>query len=108
MPSASVLGYGSRFSAITAGASQKISFTNVSAQSTTTMLPLTSIVRLFSTEDCWILFGDNPTAAANDGNSFFLPAGIVEYFGADPGQKIAVIRDSANGDLHVTQGKGQQ
>lgn len=54
-------------------------------------------VRVVSTTNCHINIGQDPTAANTDDNGFYLPAGVVEYFHVSPGQKIAVIRDSADG-----------
>ena len=81
---------------------QKVPFTDESAQAT--FQAGTIFIKLFATEDCWIKIATNPTAVADDGYSFFLPAGIVEYFVCNKSSKLAVIRDSADGDLHITEG----
>ena len=47
----------------------------------------TKVVRIVSDADCFLLFGDSPTATAN---SKFLPANLVEYFGVNAGQKVSV------------------
>lgn len=60
-------------------------------------------VRLVCTTNCHINFGANPTAAATDSNGIYLPAGVVEYFHVNPGQKVAVIQDSASGTLCVAE-----
>lgn len=62
-----------------------------------------TIVRLFSTVDCFVKFGANPTATT-DGSSMILPAGIVEYFEIRPDEKFAVIALSTSGTLYVTEG----
>lgn len=59
-------------------------------------------VRVVSTTNCWIRFGAAPTAAAA-ANNVYLPAGVVEYFHVSPGQKLAAIRDSADGTLNVAE-----
>lgn len=59
-------------------------------------------VRIVCTSNAWINIGTNPTAAAADDN-LFMPAGVVEYFHVTQGQKIAVIRDSADGNLVVAE-----
>jgi len=89
------------YQCIATGASQKIAVTGTAALSAAIT---TGIVRLFSTKDCWIVFGNNPVAVANDGDSFFLPGGIIEYYVINHGQKLSVIQDVAAGDLHITGG----
>lgn len=59
-------------------------------------------VRVVSTTNCWITFGASPTAAAA-ANNMYLPAGVVEYFHVTNGQKLAAIRDSADGTLNVAE-----
>jgi len=96
----------SGFPAIFPGDSQKVSFTGTSAQSaafsggTNTE---STVIRVFATEDCHIKVGANPTALA-DGSCMFLPAGIVEYIGVNPTDKIAAIRDTTSGTLYITEG----
>lgn len=63
-----------------------------------------TILRLFSTVDCWIAFGSAPTAVAEAAGSMFLPAGIVEYFERKEGEKLAVIQSSTTGKLYITEG----
>lgn len=59
-----------------------------------------SVLRLFATENCFVSYGENPTAA----NKMFLPAGIIEYYGVDAGKQIAVTRATKSGILYVTYG----
>lgn len=82
------------------GPNQKIIFGAVSAQSTA-FNANTTIVRIFSTKDCYIQYGANPTATTSD---MFIAGGIIEYFGVEPGSKIAVIQDLAGGTLHISEG----
>lgn len=67
----------------------------------------TTLVKLFATQDCWIKIGTNPTAsvvsAGSSGDSHFLPGGITEYYGIEPGEKVAAVQDSSNGTLYVTE-----
>lgn len=64
----------------------------------------TTVVRLATTTDCWVLFGSNPTAvAATNAGGSFMGAGSVEYWRVDPATKVAVIQDSAAGNLSVTE-----
>lgn len=88
------------FPAIYKGTCQTISFTGSSQASNATGAFVT-IVRVFATKDCFLNFGSAPTAASTD---MFLPAGIIEYFGMIPGEKIAAIRSSDNGTLYITEG----
>lgn len=89
-----------RSEAIFPGTSQTRTFTGTSAQSSAITAGVT-IVRLFATQDCFVAFGANPTAAAT---SMFLAAGIVEYVGVTGGDKIAAIQSSAAGTLYITEG----
>lgn len=61
-------------------------------------LPFT-VVRLTCTEDCYVAFGSNPTAAASN---MTLPADSVEYFKMNSGDKIAVLQVSASGSFEYT------
>ena len=111
----------SDFQAIVPGKTHIIAFTNSSIQSNAFEIRSssedisadhTTILRLFATQDCWLNFGSNPTAVANSagapGNkddSYFLPGGFIDFIGVRPGEKLAVIRNSANGNLYITEGK---
>lgn len=89
------------FEAIRPGTSQSLSFNGVSAQSNAVGIH-TSIVRLFATQDCFIRVGENPTAVG--GTSMFVPAGIIDFIGVLPGDKIAAIRSVSDGVLYITEG----
>lgn len=61
-----------------------------------------SIARVFSTENVFLSYGDNPTAAGKT----FLPAGIIEYYGVEPGKKFAAIRaGNKNGTIYISFGE---
>lgn len=62
----------------------------------------TDVVRVASTTNAWIAINDNPTAIAADGSAY-LPANQVEYFSVKPGDRLAVIQDSAAGNISVTE-----
>lgn len=82
--------------------SQKVAFSASSAQSTA-LLATNTNVRVYADQDCHIAVGANPTAVA-DGSCLFLPAGQTEYFRVPAGgDKIAVIRDSADGTLYISE-----
>lgn len=63
----------------------------------------TKEIRVVSTTACHINIGQNPTAAATDNNGFYLPANVVEYLHVTPGQRLAVIQDTAGGTLCVAE-----
>ncbi len=88
------------FQAMMIGSSQKIT-TSGTSQQASSFAAKTSILRLFSTTDCYIAVGDNPTASSS---SLFLPGGIVEYFGISSGQKLAAIQSSGAGVLYISEG----
>ena len=82
------------------GTSQDVSYTASSAASAA-FGSQTYKVRLLATTDCRVRIGDGtPTAVAAD---TYLPALSVEYFTVTPGQKVAAIRQSADGTLNVTE-----
>jgi len=56
------------------------------------------LIRLVSTTNCHVEFGTNPTATTN---SAYLPAGVVEYFKVNTGEKVAAIQNSSSGTLHI-------
>ena len=63
----------------------------------------TTHIRVVSTSACWIAFGAAPVAVSSGAASIFLPAGLPEYFWVLPGEKIAVIQDSAAGVLNIAE-----
>lgn len=63
----------------------------------------TSHVRLIATSNCWIAFGSAPVAVPSGAGSIYLPLGTPEYFWVLPGEKIAVIQDSAAGLLNIAE-----
>jgi hypothetical protein len=85
--------------AIFPGSSQRLAVGSSSVQSTS-MGETTGLVRLSASTDCYIAFGTNPTAT---NASLYLPAGMVEYIGINPGEKIAVLQVSAAGFLNIVE-----
>lgn len=79
-----------------------VNFTNTS-QLAPVVPQNVSIARVVATKDCFISYGDAPDAAGK----MFLPAGIVEYFGVDPGKRFAVIRETTDGTLYIAYGSEQ-
>lgn len=61
-----------------------------------------SVIRFFPTVDCYVAFGASPTATTDD---IFCPGGIIQYFGVNPSDEIAVIQAGADsGILHIVEG----
>jgi hypothetical protein len=104
MPHAPQKGSIHYFDAIFPGPSQRVVAGSSSVQSAAA-LPGHAIVRLFSTVNCFLAIGPNPSAMA-DGVCVFLPSGIVEYFGIHERDKVAVIKDigEPDGFLFITEG----
>ncbi len=63
----------------------------------------TTHIRVVATAGCWIALGANPTAAVGGATSFYLPANTPEYFWVVPGERLAVIQDTAAGSLNVAE-----
>jgi hypothetical protein len=83
---------------VTLGASQDVSFTDTSAQSTAITGTLVRLVA--ETGACRIAVGTNPTATAS---STLLAVGVESYFTITSGHKIAAIRSTAtSGKLNIT------
>ncbi len=102
--------HGVYFQAVVPGRSHKLAFTNTSTPLGSRMNPETTLVRAFSTQDCWVKRNASaaPTAVApTSGNPepdcIFIAGGIFCYFGVEPGDFLAIIRDSSNGNLVLTE-----
>jgi hypothetical protein len=80
-------------------ASQNVSFTGTSAQSTAVAMT-TWQIRLVCDSDCYIAIGSNPTATTS---STWLPATSPEYFACHPGDKVAAIQKTASGTLNLSE-----
>lgn len=88
------------FNAIFPGTSYKIALTGTSAVGALTQAS-TSIARLVSDTDCWVLIASAPVATLT---SVYLPAKTPVFFGINGGtDKIAGISAGA-GNLYVTEG----
>lgn len=94
-------GSGSFSSAIFPGTSQKVAFSATNAQSTA-LGASTTLVELYASQNCHIKVAADPTAVA-DGTCLFLPLGVVRQIAVTAGHKIGVIRDSADGNLFITE-----
>ena len=56
-------------------------------------------ILLIATQDCYIVFAASPTATSA---GFYIPKNVPIAIACDPTLKIAVIRDTADGNLFVT------
>lgn len=79
---------------------QTVSVSGTSAAVTNAFGAGTTVIRIVSTTDCHIRFGDAPTATTNH---MLLPANVVEYFAVSPGVKVAAVQRFAGGTLYVTE-----
>lgn len=82
------------------GGSDYVAVATASAQSAAIPAYI-SVIRVCSTTACHLNIGVSPTAAATDNNGFYLPANVVEYLSVTPGQVVAVIQDTAAGNLSI-------
>jgi hypothetical protein len=79
---------------------QTVSYTASSAKTSTAVSSGIHAVRLVATTSCHYAIGDDPTATTSDA---FLPAEVIEYISIGEGEKVAFIRDSADGTAFVTE-----
>jgi hypothetical protein len=79
------------------GAAQEVATGAASAQS---MAIASKAVRLCATAACRVAFGANPTAVAT---SLYLAPNVPENFLVQPGDKVAVIQESAAGKLSIVE-----
>lgn len=86
--------------AIMVGTSQTVSISASSVQSSAFQTGV-RVIRLFPETDCYIAIGSNPTATTS---SCYLPAGIIQFFGVQEGQKLAVLRKTTSGTLYLLEG----
>ena len=79
------------------GTSARVTISGTSAQSSAVT---TGLVRVAVTTDCYVAAGSNPTAT---NTNMYLPAGSVEYFAMNDGDKLAFLQVTAGGFASVTQ-----
>jgi hypothetical protein len=85
------------------GSTQLVSFTSTSTANTTAFASGTNTIRVVASTRCHLAFGASPTATTS---SPALPANVPEYIVVAPGQKLAAIRTTTSGTLHVTEVSG--
>lgn len=83
-----------------AAAGEKITYSSASTVITTAAPIGTNAFRIVATTDVHVDVGPSPVAAVTSGK--FIPAGIPEFHQANMGDKVAVIRASADGTVYVT------
>lgn len=88
------------FQAFIPGVSQTVTVSGTSASTSTAFTK--TLVRLYSTEDCYIKVGFGAQTATSA--HMFLPADTIEYIGVAPGFVIAAIQVTTGGTLYVTEG----
>lgn len=80
---------------------QSVSFTASSARTTNGVSDQVYAVMLYTDQDCHIRFGNGTPAAVT--TDCFLPKETPIMFPIRPGEKVAAIRNSADGTLHVSE-----
>lgn len=60
-----------------------------------------SEIAIFATQNAWVTFSTNPTAAADTAGNLYLSAGVLYHLQVDSTHKMAAIRDSADGAVHI-------
>lgn len=93
---------GGGFEALEPGTSQSVVINSNTVQSLQ-FSGKTSIIRLFSTVDCFLAFGPNPSASASGG--YFLPGGIIDFVGVNNKPKLAVTWSTTAGTLYISEGE---
>lgn len=79
---------------------QTVSVGAASAATTNAVGAQIKLIRVVSTTNCHLAIGSAPTATTSD---LFLVANREEYFWIHPGEKVAFIRNSADGTAYVTE-----
>lgn len=91
---------GATAQALKAGTHQSVAFTGTAGTISNAVGSRTRIVRIISTEACYIAFGSAPTATTSD---MLLPADQVEYFTMVGAEKVSAVQVATGGTLHVTE-----
>jgi hypothetical protein len=94
-----VSAFGARYT-LTLGTNHVVSYTSTSTANSTAFVAGTNTVRVIASTACHIKFAGTPTAASTDPR---LTANVPEYFIVTQGMKVAAIRTTTSGTLHVTE-----
>ena len=79
---------------------QQLSVTDT-AVNTSAFSDVTRLVRIAVLTDCYVRVGKGVTATASNGSLF--PSGAIEYVNVNKGDRVSIIRHSADGDATVTE-----
>ncbi len=82
------------------GTTQTVSYTGTAGTISNAVGDQTRTVRIRCTTGAFVAFGGSPTATTSD---MPVEANVPEYFRISPGEKVSAIRESADGDLYVTE-----
>lgn len=91
---------GHRYPAFRYGATHVVAYTDSSAAMSDPISEDCRLVLVWASTDCHIAIGDDPTATTNDKP---ITAKVDTPVAVRPGEKIAAIRQSDNGNLYVTE-----
>lgn len=60
-----------------------------------------SEILVFATQNAWVKLSADPTAAADTAGNLYLTAGEKFHLQCNPTDKLAAIRDTADGAVHI-------
>jgi hypothetical protein len=83
------------------GGAQKIAFNATSARQTTAFPVDRLVISVYATQDCFIRTGDSTVTATT--NDHFIPSGFWARLALKGHTHIAVIRNSADGTLYISE-----
>lgn len=83
------------------GTTQTVAYTGTAAATTNAFAAGTRQIRVTANSACHVAISGSPTATVS---SAYLPAGAVEYFTVNPGEKISAIRAATAGLDTATSG----
>ena len=79
------------------GVSQTVIVLSGTSQQSSGLANNTTLIRVTSTENVYVAYGENPTATSA---SMLMLAG-TEYFSVEPGSKIAVLQAGSGGTFQI-------
>lgn len=88
-----------------ASGAHQLTISNISTQQSSAWDQYTKIISIYPTVDCFIEIGANPTASSS---THFIPANTYMFLNImlnsrDQAAKIAVIRNSTDGTLYISE-----